>query len=74
MRYVNMGMSSYVMDIEDTFIDKANAVIGGCECVGELLETLEKNGDMKLCVHMSDTQKLEFVDEIWNEYWSDYNV
>ena len=69
-----MGMSSYVMDCEDTFIDKANAVIGECDDINDLLQSLEEAGHMKLCVHMTDTQKLEFVDEIWNEYWSDYNA
>ncbi len=66
-----MGMSSYVMDCEDQFIDEASKRIGGCEDIGELLESLERDGCMKLCVHMSDTQKLEFVDEIWNEFWSE---
>jgi hypothetical protein len=66
-----MGMSSYIMDLEDQFIDEASKRIGGCEDIGELLESLERDGCMKLCVHMSDTQKLEFVDEIWNEFWSE---
>lgn len=67
-----MGMSSYIMDLEDQFIKEASKRIGGCENIGELLESLEKDGCMKLCIHMTDTQKLEFVDEIWNEYWSEY--
>lgn len=66
-----MGMSSYVMDCEDKFIDEVSARIGGCESVGELLESLEKDGCMKLCIHMTDTQKLEFVDELWNDFWSE---
>jgi len=64
-------MSSYVMDCEDKFIDEVSARIGGCESVGELLESLEKDGCMKLCIHMTDTQKLEFVDELWNDFWSE---
>ena len=66
-----MGMSSYVMDLEDQFIEEASKRIGGCEDIGELLESLERDGCMKLCVHMSDTQKLEFVDELWHEFWSE---
>ena len=68
-----MGMSSYVMDLEDQFIEEASKRIGGCEDIGEFLESLEKDGCMKLCVHMTDREKLEFVDEIWNEFWSDYS-
>jgi len=66
-----MGMSSYIMDLEDQFIEEASKRIGGCEDIGELLESLERDGCMKLCVHMSDTQKLEFVDELWHEFWSE---
>jgi hypothetical protein len=68
---MEVGMSSYVMDCEDKFIDEVSARIGGCESVGELLESLEKDGCMKLCIHMTDTQKLEFVDELWNDFWSE---
>ena len=65
-----MGMSSYIMDLEDLFIEEASKRIGGCEQVGELLESLEKDGCMKICAHMTDSEKLEFVDEIWSEFWS----
>ena len=68
-----MGMSSYIMDLEDQFIEEASKRIGGCEDIGELLESLENDGCMKLCVHMTDREKLEFVDEIWHEFWSDYS-
>jgi hypothetical protein len=67
-----MGMSSYIMDLEDQFIDEASKRIGSCENIGELLESLERDGCMRLCIHMTDTEKLEFVDEIWNKYWSEY--
>jgi hypothetical protein len=65
-----MGMSSFLLTCEDVFIDEANAVIGECECVDDLLKTLEEAGHMSLMVHYSDREKLEFVDEIWNEFWS----
>lgn len=66
-----MGMSSYVMDCEDKFIDAVGARIGSCECVHELLEILEKDGSMRLVAHMSDGEKCEFVDELWYEFWSE---
>jgi len=68
-----MGMSSYVMDCEDQFVDAVSACIGGCEDVHELLESLEKTGSMQLIAHMSDGEKCEFVDELWHEFWSDYS-
>jgi hypothetical protein len=58
------------MDSEDQFIDEVSARIGGCEDIGELLESLERDGCLRLIAHMSDTQKLEFVDEICNDFWS----
>ena len=51
-----MGMSSYVMDCEEQFINSVNLRIGGCEQVSD----------------MSDNEKLEFVEELWSEFWSDY--
>ena len=65
-----MGMSDFVLTCEDVFIDEANAVIGECDDVNDLLQTLEEAGHMHLMAHYSDREKLEFVDEVWNEYWS----
>ncbi len=65
-----MGMSDFVLTCEDVFIDEANAVIGECDDVNDLLQTLEEAGHMHLMAHYSDREKLEFVEEIWNEYWS----
>lgn len=66
-----MGMSSFVLTCEEVFVDAANAVVGECECVHELLENLEKNGHLRLLAHMSDGEKCEFVDELWNDFWSE---
>jgi len=69
-----MGMSSFVMDCEDKFIDEVSTRIGGCEDVHELLESLEKDGCMRLIAHFSDGEKCEFVGELWNDFWSDHGV
>ena len=69
-----MGMSSFVMTCEEVFIDEVSARIGGCEDVGELLESIERDGHMRLIAHMSDGEKCEFVEELWNEFWSDHGV
>ena len=67
-----MGMSSYVMDCEDKFIDEVSARIGGCESVGELMEQLVKDKCFVNIMHMSGPEQDEFVGELWNEYWSEY--
>lgn len=67
-----MGMSSYVMDCEDQFINSVSLRIGGCEQVSELLNLLTKDKCFADIAHMSANEQLEFVDELWNEYWSEY--
>ena len=64
-----MGMSSYIIDLEEKFIDEVSARIGECEDIGELLEKLEQDGCMKLCVHMADVEKLDFLSSLWDSYW-----
>ncbi len=67
-----MGMSSYVMDCEDQFINSVSLRIGGCEQVSELLNLLTKDNCFADIAHMSANEQLEFVDELWNEFWSEY--
>ena len=38
-----MGMSSYVMDCEEQFINSVSLRIGGCEDIGELLNSLTRD-------------------------------
>ena len=68
-----MGMSSYVMDCEDQFINSVSLRIGGCEHVSELVNSLIKDNCFADIAHMSATEQLEFVDELWHEFWSDYS-
>jgi len=68
-----MGMSSYVMDCEDQFINSVSLRIGGCEHVSELVNSLTKDNCFADIAHMSATEQLEFVDELWHEFWSDYS-
>ena len=67
-----MGMSSWVMDCEDRFVDEISNRIGGCECVDELITDLKKDGCMSLVAHMEEKETYEFISELWNEFWSDY--
>jgi hypothetical protein len=62
-----MGMSSYVMDCEEKFMDEVSARIGQCETVGELGDILLKDGCFNL---IPDHLHMEILDECWNEYWS----
>ncbi len=69
-----MGMSSYVMDCEEQFINSVNLRIGGCESVQELVNSLTRDKCWSDIQHLSANEQLEFVDELWNEFWSEYNV
>jgi len=60
-------------DAEELFCERVNERIGECEDIGELLETLEKDHSMLLISHMSDSEKLEFVEELWNMFWQNYS-
>ena len=70
-----MGMSSYVMDFEEQFINSVNLRIGGCEHIRQKFWN-EFGHLQEICwndiAHMSDNEKLEFVEELWGEFWCDY--
>ena len=68
---MQMGMSGYIMDLEEDFVEEVSKRIGGCEHVHELVQQLEEDGCMKLCAWMSDMEKLDFVYELWDEFWAD---
>ena len=67
-----MGMSSYVMDCEDQFINSVSLRIGGCEHITELLMALTRDKCWNDIAYMTANEQLEFVEELWNEYWSEY--
>lgn len=67
---MEMGMSDFVLTCEEVFIDEAHAVIGECDDVNDLLQTLEEAGHMHLLAHFSDGEKCELVDNLWHEFWS----
>ena len=67
---VNMGMSSYVMDCEDQFINSVSLRIGQCESVGELTNSLTKDNCFADIAHMNAMEQLGFVEDLWDEFWS----
>jgi len=66
----NMGMSSYVMDCEDQFINSVSLRIGQCESVGELTNSLTKDNCFADIAHMNAMEQLGFVEDLWDEFWS----
>ena len=63
-----MGMSSWIMDLEEEFEDKVVDIIKESEDISEAYaRAIELN---KHLVNWSDDEIEEAVSEIWNEYWS----
>jgi len=68
-----MGMSSYVMDCEEQFINSVSLRIGGCEDIGELLNSLTRDNCFNDIAYMEANEQIEFVEELWYEFWSGYS-
>lgn len=64
-----MGMSSWILDLEDKFADEVSKHIGGCEDITDLQDKLVVNKSFDLLAHMSDEEKTEVMSGHWNEYW-----
>ena len=65
-----MGMSSYILDLEEQFDTKVESAIKQSEHVDEAVAEAMKHRD--LVAHLSDDEVTEMVYEGWNEIWSDY--
>lgn len=65
-----MGMSSYILDLEEQFDEKIESAIKQSEHVDEAVAEAMKHRD--LVAHLSDDEVTEMVYEGWNEIWSDY--
>ena len=67
-----MGMSSWIMDLEEQFEDKVVDIIKESEHISEAYAgAIELNKKHHL-VNWSDDEIEEAVSEMWNEYWSKY--
>ena len=65
-----MGMSSYILDLEEQFDSKVEDAVKQSEHVDEAVaEAMKHRG---LVVHMTDEEVVEFVHEGWQEFWSNY--
>ena len=65
-------MKAYMMDLEEQFIDEVSVRIKGCEQVEELMLNLVNGDCMKLISHMSTNEQIDYINELWNSYWSQY--
>ena len=67
-----MGMSSFVMDCEEQFINSVSLRIGGCEHISELVNALTKDNCFNDIAYMDAMEQLGFVEDLWDEFWSEY--
>lgn len=65
-----MGMSSYVLDLEDKFLDIVAEAVKQSEDISEALDVALSNANMVPQYSASDIDDL--VCEYWNEFWSKY--
>ena len=65
-----MGMSSYILDLQEQFDEKIESAIKQSEHVDEAVAEAMKHRD--LVAHMTDDEVAEYVHEGWNEIWSNY--
>ncbi len=65
-----MGMSNWILDLEEQFDSKVEAAVKQSECVEEAVAEAMKHRD--LVANMTDEEVEEYVHEGWNEIWSNY--
>ena len=65
-----MGMSGYILDLEEQFDTKVETAIKQSECIDEAVAEAMKH--RRLVAHMTDAEVVEYVHEGWNEIWSNY--
>ena len=66
-----MGMSGYIMDLEEEFFDTCANFIKEAEDVSEAMEKAVTLGKTEV-PFLSVEHIEEGVAEMWNEFWSNY--
>ena len=66
-----MGMSGYVMDIEEAFWGTVSKIIKECEHVNEAMTRAVDLGK-PMVPFMSTSDIEDGVSEMWNDFWSEY--
>ena len=67
-----MGLSSWIMDLQEEFEDKVADIVKESEHVAEAYAGAIKLNKEKNLVNYSDMEIEELVDEMWSEQWSNY--
>ena len=67
-----MGMSSWIMDLQEEFEDKVADIVKESEHVAEAYASAIKINNENNYVNYSDVEIEELVDEMWSEQWSNY--
>ena len=68
-----MGMSSYILDQEEEFFDKAADIVSESESVEEAVTNVIKFAkDKWLVPHLTEDEIEDQTRDFWNEYWSKY--
>ena len=65
-----MGMSSYILDLEEQFDTKVVEAINESEHVSEAIAGAMKHRD--LVANWTDDEIEDYVHDGWNEVWRDY--
>ena len=65
-----MGMSNWILDMEEQFDSKVEEAVKQSECVEEAVAEAMKH--RYLGANMTDEEVEEYVHEGWNEIWSNY--
>jgi len=69
-----MGMSSYIMDLEEQFFDQCENIIKESESVQEAVGNCIKYAkDNWINIHTEDEIE-SAVDAMWDEIWGDLNA
>ena len=65
-----MGMSNYILDLEEQFDSRVEEAVKQSECVDEAVAEAMKHRD--LVAHMTNAEVGGYVYEGWHEIWSNY--
>ena len=65
-----MGMSGWIMDLEDEFIDKCGEIALESECYMEYCERAVLHDD--LVKHLDEHEVSSLIEHAWNEAWDKY--
>tara|TARA_B100001057_G_scaffold477457_1_gene546668 strand:- start:446 stop:652 length:207 start_codon:yes stop_codon:yes gene_type:complete len=67
-----MGMSSYIMDLQEQFEDKVADIVKESEHVAEAYAAAVKFNNENHLVNWENEEIEYLVDEMWSEQWSNY--